>query len=224
MFSSLNYPINRWYQNPNLDISQIAPILLNSTLPERNRDQVDVAGLPAYLRTNPLAMTTAPPTIGIIGGRGTSRDSQVPPPTQTLSSRVVHHEVQAALRPLYDDVQTAEQLDSVLERLRAVRREQIEENADFNVRDPPVIRYKGKPRTARITHAREGVIRGGGGGQRTQPRQTEESDHEASDGEGDEERDDDPCQSPPRKRRAYKCGLCHKQGHNRQHCPTVANR
>jgi len=110
---------SRWYQDPDLDISQIEPILLNSTIPDRNRDQITVSDLPASLRNNPLATTGGPPIIAF--QNGVSRNSHVPPPTQTLSSRQVYHEMQAALRPLMNGVETREQLLHVLENLRSVR-------------------------------------------------------------------------------------------------------
>ena len=60
---------------------------------------------------------------------------------------------------------------------------------------------------------------------RTRRRATEQDDHEESDNPPNDKEDaGDPCRSPPRKRRAYKCGICKQQGHNKKHCPTIANR
>jgi len=99
------------------------------------------------------------------------------------------------------------------------RREQDDFNVDPTIRDPPAIRHKGGPRTSRITAAREGVIRGGGGQRR--PRQVDTGDQQSD----ENEEENDVSVLPPRKRaRAYRCGICHEQGHNRQNCPAIANR
>ncbi|KLO10301.1 hypothetical protein SCHPADRAFT_803931, partial [Schizopora paradoxa] len=112
----------RWYIDPELDISEIPPIMLNSTVPDRNRDNVVLAELPPTLRNNPFASAamnvSLPPSLA---GNGTLRDSLAPPVTQTISSRDVFHELQAAIRPLMSTVQTQEQLTNLLESLQYAR-------------------------------------------------------------------------------------------------------
>lgn len=217
---------SRWYIDPNLDIAEVPPILLNSTVPERNRDNIVLNDLPGALRNNPFAsavMSTTLPSNAV--GNGTSRDSEAPLPTQTITSREVYHEVQAAIRPLLSTVQTQEQLANLIESLHNTRRDHDIFSSEGRVRDPMVIQHKGKPRTARITSAREGAARGGGGGRCLRPRRRKE-DNARDDGSQEDESDDPEApQSPPRKRvRTYRCGLCHEQGHNRQNCPSLQDR
>lgn len=73
------------------------------------------------------------------------------------------------------------------------------ERRQETIHDPPVIRQKGRPREARLTGPLEGRQRGGGGqmGGTTEPGQ-------------------DRIQ-----RQARRCGVCRKEGHNRQNCPDV---
>ncbi|KLO11147.1 hypothetical protein SCHPADRAFT_795720, partial [Schizopora paradoxa] len=152
------------------------------------------------------------------------------PPTQTLSSRDVYHEVQAAIRPILSTVQTQEQLSTLLESLRNTQREQQDLMNEGRVRDPMVILHKGAPRTARITSAREGPARGGGGGRSLRARRSFPQPTQQDEDEEDEEEDDQPddedheqdMRSPPRKKvktRVYRCGICHQEGHNRKKCP-----
>lgn len=52
-----------------------------------------------------------------------SRHTSTPAPlqTQTIGSRTVFHEAQAALRPLLATIQTQEQLDTLVDRLETIR-------------------------------------------------------------------------------------------------------
>ena len=93
-------------------------------------------------------------------------------------------------------------------------------NTDPVIHDPPILRHKGKPRSARITAGREGVVRGGGGQCRQRPVGTGE--HET---DSENQADCDEGVPPPRKRaHSYKYGICHEQDPNRQNCPTLTNR
>ncbi|KAF9457960.1 hypothetical protein BDZ94DRAFT_1227071, partial [Collybia nuda] len=109
--------------------------------------------------------------------------------TQTIGSRTVFHEAQAALRPLLNNIQTQEQLDTLINRLDTIRFAHI-----LRIKDPPIIAHKGRPCTARITGQLEGQPQGGGAGICAQ----------ASQGN---------------KRRKVSCGVCHEEGHNRSTCP-----
>ncbi|KLO04402.1 hypothetical protein SCHPADRAFT_840630 [Schizopora paradoxa] len=204
--------------------------MLNSTIPER-RDRTNFVDIPPILRSNPLGSLAS--TVALPGSQRNRRDSQEPPPTQTLSSRDVYHEVQAAIRPILSTVQTQEQLSTLLDSLRNTQREQQDLMNEGRVRDPMVIRHKGAPRTARITSAREGPARGGGGARSLRarrsfpqppPQQDEDEEDEEEDDQPDDEDHEQDMRSPPRKKvktRVYRCGICHQEGHNRKKCPTL---
>ncbi|KAF8228264.1 hypothetical protein L208DRAFT_1041158, partial [Tricholoma matsutake] len=66
-------------------------------------------------------------------------------PTDTLPTRTIHHETQAAICQLMAYIQTREQLDQLLKQY-----------------DPPVIHRKGRPLTQHLIGALEGRPRGGG--------------------------------------------------------------
>ncbi|KLO05416.1 hypothetical protein SCHPADRAFT_809234, partial [Schizopora paradoxa] len=102
----------RWYIDPEMDVDTVPFIMFNGTIQEGNRD--------IRLRLSRRQPTArGPPT-----SRGQvhaldedSRDSQAPPSTQTISSRQVYHEVQAAIRPILSTVQTQDQLASLISAL-----------------------------------------------------------------------------------------------------------
>ncbi|KDQ29799.1 hypothetical protein PLEOSDRAFT_1039490 [Pleurotus ostreatus PC15] len=142
-------------------------------------------------------------------------------PTDTINARTAFHEVQAALRPLLNEVQTQEQLDAVLENVREIRYGSIllvlyfsdsfsshELRDGMTVHGPTPLNPKGRPRTQRITGAIEGRPRGGGasGSRRIpspsidvlEPRQ------------------------PAMAKRVLRCGMCRCPGHNRLACPLLA--
>ncbi|KDQ25025.1 hypothetical protein PLEOSDRAFT_1046876 [Pleurotus ostreatus PC15] len=126
-------------------------------------------------------------------------------PTDTINARTAFHEVQAALRPLLNEVQTQEQLDAVLENVREICHELRD---GMTVHGPTPLNPKGRPRTQRITGAIEGRPRGGGasGSRRIpspsidvlEPRQ------------------------PAMAKRVLRCGMCRCPGHNRLACPLLA--
>jgi hypothetical protein len=90
------------------------------------------------------------------------------------------------------------------------RQQGDEEARREQILDPPVVRTKGRPQTARLTSCYEGCTKGGGGHGRT--RQIDDSSSEEGDGDID--------LGPSRKRaRSYKCGRCGGEGHNCTHCP-----
>lgn len=209
----------RWYVDPTIDVDIVPAVLLNSTIPVRNRENANFADIPPILRNNPLgslASTAALPRRG---------DSQPPPSTQTLSSRDVYHEVQAAIKPILSTVQTRGQLSNLVGCLLNTQREQEKLMNEGRARDPVVIRHKGGPRTTRISSAREGAPRGGGGRRTLRHRPAVAYTEQDDDSDEHADRSDDG--EPPRKKartRSYKCGLCHQEGHNRHTCPTLRDR
>ncbi|KAJ7674382.1 hypothetical protein B0H14DRAFT_2423844, partial [Mycena olivaceomarginata] len=112
---------------------------------------------------------------------------------KTVPARDVFHNVQAAIRPLIAGIQTREQVTDLIQSLEDLQ----------YIMDPPVISHKGRPRTNRLTNAREGRQQGGGTrlSGRVQAQRT------------------DPAPSTSRVGRAYKCSLCRQEGHNRSNCP-----
>ena len=62
----------------------------------------------SHLLSNPLDLTH-------------SFTSPVTQPTTTLGARTVYHEAQAALRPLLTNVQTQEQLDTLIEHISDIQ-------------------------------------------------------------------------------------------------------
>ncbi|KAJ7112254.1 hypothetical protein C8R44DRAFT_632164, partial [Mycena epipterygia] len=136
----------------------------------------------------------------------TSHETTPPPRTQTVPARDVFHNVQAAIRPLIAGIQTREQVHDLIQSLEELHQRNADESRRERIMDPPVISHKGRPRTTRITNAREGRQRGRGAAStgRTQPAA-------------------EPISTSTSKRsrvgRTYKCSLCHKEGHNRAKCP-----
>ncbi|EDR01261.1 uncharacterized protein LACBIDRAFT_295616 [Laccaria bicolor S238N-H82] len=90
------------------------------------------------------------------------------PQTQTVPARTVFHEATAALGPLMNGVQTQEQLNTLLADLEELRSSRRREAENDDVREPPILNPKGRPRERRITGATEG--RPQGGGARAQPK------------------------------------------------------
>ncbi|KAF8199223.1 hypothetical protein K438DRAFT_1467141, partial [Mycena galopus ATCC 62051] len=133
----------------------------------------------------------------------TSHQTTPPPRTQTVPARDVFHNVQAAIRPLIAGIQTREQVTDLIQSLENLHQRNADEAQQDRIMDPPVISHKGRPRTNRLTNAREGRQRGGGtrSSDRTQTQTTE------------------PAPSASRVGRAYKCSLCRQGGHNRSNCP-----
>lgn len=97
----------RWYQDPSLDISQTPAVALEDTT--HNPTQLP-------MRSNPLPTAFSNPLDQQTRPRATP-----PAPTQTVGSRFVFQEAQSALRPLLSNVQTQEQLDTLVDRLDAIR-------------------------------------------------------------------------------------------------------
>ncbi|KAJ7208120.1 hypothetical protein B0H12DRAFT_1279602, partial [Mycena haematopus] len=91
----------------------------------------------------------------------TSHDVTPPPRTQTVPARDVFHNVQAAIRPLIANIQTREQVTDLIQSLQDLHQRNVNEARNEQIIDPPAISHKGRPRTARITNAREGRQRGG---------------------------------------------------------------
>ncbi|KAJ6571664.1 hypothetical protein B0H19DRAFT_905626, partial [Mycena capillaripes] len=114
----------------------------------------------------------------------TSHDATPPPRTQTLPARNVFHNVQSSIRPLIAGIQTQEHVAELIQSLETLQYVQM--------MNPPVISHKGRPRTARLTNAREGRQRGGGVTR---------------------------VAGSFRASVSYKCSLCRKEGHNRSNCP-----
>ncbi|KAJ7843988.1 hypothetical protein B0H14DRAFT_2358831, partial [Mycena olivaceomarginata] len=124
-----------------------------------------------------------------------------PPATQTVPARDVFHNVQAAIRPLIAGIQTREQVADLIHNL-----EGLQYARQDRIINPPVISHKGRPRTARLTNAREGRHRGGGVPAR---RPTVVAVEDVS----------GPSAKKSRAGRSYKCSLCRQEGHNRAKCP-----
>lgn len=105
--STLNSLQTRWYQDPSLDISQIPAVALEDTT--HNPSQIP-------MRSKPLPTAFSNPL-----NQQTCTRTTPPTPTQTVGSRFVFQEAQSALRPLLSGVQTQEQLDTLVDRLDAIR-------------------------------------------------------------------------------------------------------
>ena len=146
-------------------------------------------------------------------------------PTRTLGARTVYHEAQAALRPLLTNVQTQEQLDTLIEHIGDIRyllnnlrydnttahqkitnrRTEIAQDHSEQIHDPPVIRNKGRPRSARITGPLEGRPRGGGAkAAKISAREDYDNNGAVHSGQGNRRR---------------RCGMCRQEGHYRSNCP-----
>ncbi|KAF8188518.1 hypothetical protein K438DRAFT_1515312, partial [Mycena galopus ATCC 62051] len=115
--------------------------------------------------------------------------------TRTIPQREVYSALQADMRSLMSNIQTAEQLADIRERLEHIRSGFIS-LADVlaKIQDPPTITRKGRPSTQRLTGPTEGRARGGGAN-------IQEPNH-----------------SQVRAKLQNRCSLCHKLGHNRRSC------
>ncbi|KAF8577471.1 hypothetical protein K439DRAFT_1533343 [Ramaria rubella] len=135
--------------------------------------------------SNPLEHCRAGPTLS--------------PATQTVNSRTIIHEANAAVKSLAHGIQTQEQLDQLMTQLNAIGYSHATRSQGLNpepsIHDPPVPQHKGRPRTARLTSAIEGPQHGG---------------------------ENLVTNSPPHlRRRQNHCGLCGEAGHDRRHCYDV---
>ncbi|KAF8219349.1 hypothetical protein L208DRAFT_1182747, partial [Tricholoma matsutake] len=97
-------------------------------------------------------------------------------PTRTLGAHTIYHEAEAALHPLLTNVQTQEQLDTLVEHIGDIqsynfttahkkfttRRAENARHHREHIHDPPVIRNKERPWPAHITGPLEGWPCGGG--------------------------------------------------------------
>lgn len=95
--------MDRWYQDENLDVTQIKPVTFNNKVRPLD-SRIGIVQLPPLHYSNPFE-TGSTPT----------------PPTQTLGARTIHHEATAVLRPLLEGVRTSEDLSELLESLRDIR-------------------------------------------------------------------------------------------------------
>lgn len=95
----------RWFQNPNLDISNVPTVAFNALAVEPLCDAPAEQLAPTFF-SNPLSH---------------DHKSTPSPDTKTLSSREVHFETQSRVRALAANAQTREQLDALLERLDEIQ-------------------------------------------------------------------------------------------------------
>ncbi|KIJ31965.1 hypothetical protein M422DRAFT_266331 [Sphaerobolus stellatus SS14] len=118
----------RWLADQRVDFAAIPPVTLTHVVPQHSLT-LRAVPLPAPLMSNPL------------------------------DSRLIFQEAQSALRPHLEGIQTSEQLLALLRDIREMRNESNAEPSANTQRlqDPPVISKKGRPRTSRLTAAREGV-------------------------------------------------------------------
>jgi hypothetical protein len=107
--------IHRWLQNPNIDLSSIPSVTFKNAASQSFAEQ---QRLPLNNPSVPHGIDTPPPS------------------TQTIGSRTVHFETNAALRPILEGVRTQEELDDFLadiEQLRFVfKSSQPEDNTNSN--------------------------------------------------------------------------------------------
>ncbi|KAJ7200639.1 hypothetical protein GGX14DRAFT_397044 [Mycena pura] len=137
----------RWYQDPTFAAEAIPAVGRTRELaPEEFR--LPTRTIRSAFASNPID--------------NTSHDVTPPPRTQTVPARDVFHNVQAAIRPLIAGIQTREQVSDLIQSLEDLHRRNEEEARQDRIVDPPVISHKGRPRTNRLTNAREGRQRGGG--------------------------------------------------------------
>ena len=140
-----------------------------------------------------------------------ARDKRIPR-TATVPARLAYHEAHAALRPLLAGVQTAEDLDNLVDQLNEIRQAimifllifytHLSETSECGetlqsserLHDPAMIKHKGRPCTKRLTAAREGPSQGGG---------ARKGRHTDAEGSG------------------RKCGACRIPGHTRARCPKL---
>ncbi|KAJ6469917.1 hypothetical protein C8R45DRAFT_837026, partial [Mycena sanguinolenta] len=140
----------------------------------------------------------------------TSHDATPPPSTETVPARDVFHNVQAAMRPLIAGIQTREQVTDLIQSLQDLHQRNVNEARSEQIFDPPAISHKGRPRTARITNAREGRQQGGGARGTRVERLVQSNQADGS------------APNASRAGRTYKCSLCRQTGHNRSKCPLMA--
>ncbi|KZV97733.1 hypothetical protein EXIGLDRAFT_607625, partial [Exidia glandulosa HHB12029] len=92
----------RWLSDPSLDVAQVPPVATTHIVHESRlnlpSDQVTTA------LSNPLATSRVTPA----------------PATTTLGSRTIYHEAQAALQPLMNAIQTQEQLEDLLQKMKTI--------------------------------------------------------------------------------------------------------
>ncbi|KAH7903945.1 hypothetical protein BJ138DRAFT_1167358 [Hygrophoropsis aurantiaca] len=207
---------SRWYQDPLLDITTVSSITRDNTAYTRTDK--------ANLRSDPIH----PSHLANPLGSSASQLRLTPAPsTQTVNARTAYQEAHAALKPLLIGIQTQDELDDLKESLDELRRQRAEEQGPLgDIRDPPIMRQKGRPRTTRLTGAIEGRQRGGGGQLTSTPAthlsrpstpvgtQTSTTAPSAS----------RPALSQPRlasQTRPRKCGLCRREGHTRATCDWI---
>ena len=104
---------NRWYQNPSLDLTTIPMVGLEHSATSNAPSQSDAclhasSTLIGPLLSNPLEKTDS---------------HSLPRLTDTLPTRTIHHETQAAVRQITAHIQTHEQLDQLLEQVDSIIRE-----------------------------------------------------------------------------------------------------
>ncbi|KAJ6553226.1 hypothetical protein B0H19DRAFT_1295886 [Mycena capillaripes] len=182
----------RWYQDPGAAVELASAVCRTHEL-DSQEFKLPTKTIRSAFASNPLDST--------------SHDATPPPRTQTLPARDVFHNVQSAIRPLLAGIQTQEQVADLIQSLETLQN--LQETRQEQIMNPPVISHKGRPRTARLTNAREGRQRGGGVTRVACNNLEVTSEPVAS-------------PSPPKKSRvgrSYKCSLCRKEGHNRSNCP-----
>jgi hypothetical protein len=101
-----------WYQDRNLDISNVPPTAANESTSLHHEVSVATVSqanptLIASVPSNPLQLQ---PWV-----------STTPVPTQTIAARTVFHEAQAAIRPLIAGIQMQEQLDNLLNSFHGIQ-------------------------------------------------------------------------------------------------------
>ncbi|KAJ7110885.1 hypothetical protein C8R44DRAFT_833352 [Mycena epipterygia] len=91
----------RWYQNPDLAVNELDPIIFQDR-PTSRLVQFTAKALPAASISNPVSAL---------------RETAPPPPTQTIPQRTVYNTIQAEVRSMINGIQTQEQLDDLRQRL-----------------------------------------------------------------------------------------------------------
>jgi len=199
----------RWFQDPNTPGSELTPVTrLELGAPSSSSPNSP----PGATATATTASEAA--VVRLVGpaqvNQQTQRGDIEPDPspqvsstasTQTLPARTIFHETQMAIKPLLTHVQTQRDLDELLSDLEDLRTQRQEDLLHAQIRDPPTVNPKGRPRTMRLTAINEGRPRGGGAniairrhGQGAQVAVT--------------------AINPQRK-----CTICRDAGHNRSSCP-----
>src|ERR1700723_1344474 len=97
---------HRWYQNPNLDVSQVPAVAFNADTAEPLHG-VPAKQLAPTFFSNPLDRN--------------HKSATPSPDTKTLSAREVHFGAQSRVRALTANTQPREQLDALLERLDEIQ-------------------------------------------------------------------------------------------------------